>query len=189
MSKRNSKATVNVVLAGFNFAGAQADAAQIIHAAIKKEGRDEKAVRAEFVIGVMSRQLKCTTVQAQAAFEASGTDSKAQADKRRTAEQEKAYAAGRQAWSRVARIAGVVADKRGGARPKVEKAGKTEKAGKAGKQIVANPKVASAADAARHVLNMAMMISSFVKKNEAVVNADLSSLVADFVGKVSALSK
>lgn len=189
MATKAKKSGANVILAGFNFAGAQSEAINTVAMAVLTEKRDPKEVRADFIVGVMQRQLACTVAQAQAAFKASGKDSKEQADKRRTDREETAYGAGRTAWSRVARPAGVLADKRGGART-VKKAKKAGKAAKS-KAVIGSPKVASLADAQAHVRNMALMLSGFVAKNATVFEGDgaaLASAVADFVGTINKLT-
>lgn len=66
----------------------------------------------------------------------------------------------------------------GGARERTAQEPKTEKL----------PTAANAAEATAHVRNMALMLSTYVSKNKDHVSAELSSLVADFVGKLNRLA-
>lgn len=87
---------------------------------------------------------------------------------------------GAQRFNRVRRKLGApAANNSGGARDK-----STGEAPKAEKL----PKAANPAEANAHVRNIALMLSTYVSKNKDHVSAELSGLVAEFVGKLNKLT-
>lgn len=162
--------------AGFAFAGAKAAACATVLELSKTMTPDD--IKVSFTIGAIAKSLikKGVTVS-KATIEATAIFSK-KGDKRR--------AAGLRAWSHISLATGVKGTEARGRKAGV-KVGKPNKVGKA-KVIKAAPKVNDGASAIAHVRNMALMLATFCKKNEAVIPADLSSLVADFVAKANKLA-
>lgn len=95
----------------------------------------------------------------------------------------------RRMWSRVSSVTGVKTSEKRGRKAGAKVAPKAGKAGKAAPKVIkAAPAVKSGAEAVAHVRNMAMMLSTFCKKNESVITPELSALVASFVGDVNKLT-
>lgn len=200
MTKLNSVkkaiAAQAVAKAGYLFAAHKAEAIATLRQAVEVEKRDPKALRTDFIGGYVAYALWPMENVAQAIAKGKGVVGAAGAGREakagqavRSTEEEAAYTAGRQAWSRMAREAGVVADTRGGAR-KVKKAAKPAKKPAKGKpQTLDMPKVKDAAGANAHLLNMAKMASGFVAKNRDLVSPEASAAVADFVAKMAAIAK
>lgn len=68
------------------------------------------------------------------------------------------------------------------------KSTKPEAGDKPEKETHKLPKAADAAEANGHIRNMALMLSSYVSKNKAVVSADAAALVTEFVAKINKLT-
>lgn len=175
-TKTNALAIVRT--AGFDFMGATQAAAAAITAAIKA-GNEIAEVKRQFVLGAITRQLVKAGDKAANVGKAAEAVLGDKADKRR--------AAALRAWSRASSAAGVRADKRGRkAGAKIAK-GSGVKAAAPAKTIKANPAVKSAAEAAAHIRNMAMMLASFCAKNQSVIPTETAKLVGDFVAAANKL--
>lgn len=188
-NKLNAQAAL---YAGYEFAGASAQAVEKIKTALA-EKQDAKAVRADFIVGHMAYATQVKDISkafglARVIFEATGKDSTAQATRRRDEQEERMYGAARKAWSRVASLAGIVADKRGGARKEAGKASKAKAAAKETSKAKSLPVAKDTAQAVAQVRNMALMLSTYCAKNKDVIGADLSAIVAEFVGKVNKIA-
>lgn len=195
-SLKKAIAAQAVAKSGYLFAAHKAEAIATLKHAVEVEKRDAKAMRTDFIGGYIAYALWPTENVAKAIAKGKGVVGAAGAGREpkagqavRSADEETAYAAGRQAWSRMAREAGVIADPRGGART-VKKPAKKPAKGKAAKgKVLDNPKVTDAAGAHAHLLNMAKMASGFVAKNRDHVSPEASAAVADFVAKMAAIAK
>lgn len=184
-----------VAKSGYLFAAHKAEAIATLKHAVEVEKRDAKAMRTDFIGGYIAYALWPTENVAKAIAKGKGVVGAAGAGREpkggqavRSADEETAYAAGRQAWSRMAREAGVIADPRGGART-VKKAAKKPAKKATKSQVLENPKVTDAASAHAHLLNMAKMASGFVAKNRDHVSPEASAAVADFIAKMAAIAK
>lgn len=196
-TQKSIKATIAaqaVAKSGYLFAAHKAEAIATLKHAVEVEKRDAKAMRTDFIGGYIAYALWPTENVAKAIAKGKGIVGAAGAGREakagqavRTDAEETAYAAGRQAWSRMAREAGVIADTRGGARTAKKAAKKVAKPAKG--KVLENPKVSSAVAAHAHLLNMAKMASGFVAKNREQVSPEASTAVADFVAKMAAIAK
>jgi len=98
---------------------------------------------------------------------------------KRTHEQHNWYIAGKRKFNRAREKLNVdPINNSGGAREKTSNKEPGEKL----------PTATSAQDANMHVRNIALMLSTYVSKNKTHVSAELSSLVADFVGNLNKLT-
>lgn len=145
------------------------------------------AYRSGYVAGRLYGKLsKDTTAKAELVLAERQKGSKLP---KRTKLESAAKRAADKRWERIRSALDVASsDKRGGARPVKGKGKGKGKAAPKGKVIKAAPLVKDNTQAIAHVRNMALMLSTFCKKNEKVISPDLSACVADFVGKVNSLS-
>lgn len=199
MGFKMSKLLSTVSASAFRMAGAQGSAITAIQAA---KGEELNAVRAAFVAGWIAYRLnpaaKAVTAamlsKAAAVLAAQGfkVGVVANGKPRRNEEEEKAYAAARQAWSGALAKAGIASnEKRGGAR----KAGPERKAAAPVKAAapqaapIAKPQAAptiKAPDAAREFIEQqAVMLMHFEKKNAARLPAGYKAAVEAFAAAIA----
>jgi len=197
-NKSNNAKRETVFIASFF----EADARAAAIAAVKAAGVGQEETRAEYVAGQIARLMNlCPAAKndgrtrdtwaagrtaALAVMALSGYKADDASDKRRNLAQERAYAAARQAWSRMLKLAGVAsAEKRG---TKSRKAG-AKNAGtvrdKSGAPItipaIVIPKVKGINDAVGYMAIISAHLRKFEAANSAGLTGDEGTVIRDAI--------
>ena len=194
MTKSNK---TNAAVSGFTFEGARAVVLADVRRAIQDEGQDVKAFGLDFTAGLIAKRLFSDLPRDKAIAKGKGIMGATSAGREakagqavRTPDEETAWEAARKQWRRIGQEAGVLEARK--ANPKTKGDGKATRKTKGGKPSAAPKSPAKPKDAQSAtlmLLNMAQSASAYCAKHKAVVSADASHAVADFLAAMAKLAK
>lgn len=194
MAKTNK---TNAAVSGFTFEGARAVVLADIKRAVLDEGQDVKAFGLDFTAGLIAKRLFADLPRDKAIAKGKGIMGATSAGHEakagqaiRSPEQETAWEAARKQWRRIGQEAGVLEKSKRKSAPRNGQTSKRKpKGGKPSATSKSPAKPKDAQSATLMLLNMAQSASAYCAKHKAVVSADASHAVADFLAAMAKLAK